>query len=156
MAALMGPSAAVDHYAAVIPNCYYPDEFDGAVSNVDDRRPYFVFVGRILDDKGLWIILEILKHMPHHILRVAGQGDLDRYTKDADSALRDRIVYHGVLNPSERNDLIVGADAMIAPTIYVEPFGGVMVEAQFLGVPVISTDHAAMSETIWHGVTGFR
>ena len=31
-----------------------------------------------------------------------------------------------------------------------------MVEAQMLGTPVITTDHAAISETIWHGVTGYR
>jgi hypothetical protein len=29
-------------------------------------------------------------------------------------------------------------------------------EAQMLGTPVIATDHAAMSEPVWHVVTGYR
>jgi glycosyltransferase involved in cell wall biosynthesis len=61
-----------------------------------------------------------------------------------------------VLKPKERNDLVIGAEALLLPTLYREPFGGAAVEAQMLGTPAITTDHAAFAETIWHGVTGYR
>jgi glycosyltransferase involved in cell wall biosynthesis len=49
-----------------------------------------------------------------------------------------------------------GARAVLMPTLFMEPFGGVAVEAQLCGTPVISTDHAAFSETVKHGFSGWR
>lgn len=154
-AAAMTASTAVDHYHAVIPNCYYAREFAsvGAPPSADD---YLAFVGRVISSKGVWIAIAMLRHLPASVrLHVAGQGDLEFFLRNAED-VRDRVVYHGVLAPAARNALLAGAAALVAPTLFKEPFGGVMVEAQMLGTPVITTDHAAMSETVWHGVTGFR
>ena len=145
----------VNHYHAVIPNCYYEEEFKG-VAPVSETS-YFAFIGRVIEDKGILIALKILDHMPSDIsLHVAGQGDLKSFVPDSHPH-SDRIIYHGVVGPNKRNAILSGAIALLAPTTgYREPFGGVMVEAQFFGTPVITTDHAAMSETVWHGITGFR
>ena len=144
----------INYYYAVIPNCYYAHEFEDATPSVQGK--YIAYVGRIVQRKGILEVLEILKNLPNeYTLHVAGQGNIHDYT-GGNAELEARIVYHGVLTPAQRNNLIVGAQALVAPTSYKEPFGGVMVEAQFLGVPVITTDHACMAETIWHGVTGFR
>mmetsp|Transcript_2946 Transcript_2946/g.6821 ORF Transcript_2946/g.6821 Transcript_2946/m.6821 type:complete len:469 (-) Transcript_2946:98-1504(-) len=148
----------VNNYHAVIPNCYYVSEFEGASRPKSINGRYLAFVGRIVQDKGFLVVLEILKSLPEdYTLHVAGQGKhiLSMFVPD-DHPLHDRVFYYGVLAPKERNDLIFGAEALIAPTLYREPFGGVMVEAQMLGTPVVTTDHAAFSETIWHGVTGYR
>jgi glycosyltransferase involved in cell wall biosynthesis len=48
------------------------------------------------------------------------------------------------------------AHAVLVPTLYLEPFGGVAVEAQMCGTPVITTDFGAFPETVEQGVTGFR
>ena len=121
------------------------------------KGSYFVFIGRLIEEKGITIALKVLDNMPSNVfLHVAGQGNFSFFVP-SDHPLRKRIVYHGVIGPKRRNSILSGSLALLAPTTgYTEPFGGVMVEAQFLGVPVITTDHAAMSETVWHGVTGFR
>jgi glycosyltransferase involved in cell wall biosynthesis len=49
-----------------------------------------------------------------------------------------------------------GATAVICPSLYMEPFCGVNVEAQLCGTPVITTDFGAFPETVEQGRTGFR
>jgi glycosyltransferase involved in cell wall biosynthesis len=48
------------------------------------------------------------------------------------------------------------AHAVLMPTLYLEPFGAVAVEAQLCGTPVITCDWGAFPETVEQGVTGFR
>ena len=48
------------------------------------------------------------------------------------------IVYHPAVGPLERAELLRNAKAVLMPTYYLEPFGGVNVEAQLCGTPVIT------------------
>jgi glycosyltransferase involved in cell wall biosynthesis len=139
-------------YDAVIPICYYDDEFTGPRLR---SHPYLAFVGRITESKGIVLALNVLSRSPHLRLKVAGTGNLTPFLAQF-SNCSDRVDYLGVLDSEARNHLLSGALALLAPTLYVEPFGSVVVESMFMGTPVITTDHAAMSETVWDGVTGFR
>jgi glycosyltransferase involved in cell wall biosynthesis len=48
------------------------------------------------------------------------------------------------------------AQAVLCPTIYIEPFNQVAIESQLCGTPVISTDFGGFTETVEQGHTGFR
>jgi glycosyltransferase involved in cell wall biosynthesis len=135
--------------------CYYADEFLNYVPPAESETPYIAFVGRLVAGKGLDIALNTLAHLPDYRLKVAGTGDLEAFL-DNFANCSDRVDYMGVLDAPARNTLLRGARALLAPSMYLEPFGSVVVEAMFLGTPTISTDQAGMSETVRHGVTGFR
>ena len=60
------------------------------------------------------------------------------------------------VGPEKRGELMKKAKAVLMPTLYLEPFGGVNVESQMCGTPVITSDWGAFPETVLQGVTGFR
>ena len=64
--------------------------------------------------------------------------------------------YIGPVDSNKRADLMGKAIAVIAPTIYIEPFGNIVPEAHLCGTPTITTDWGAFVETNVHGFTGYR
>lgn len=140
-------------YDAVIPHALDPAEFTYETAKDD----YFVFMGRINEDKGYIVALDACKAVDARCL-VAGQ--LPRGPK-AERATLDDIKarggeYVGAVGPEQRAALLAGAKALFCPSLYIEPFGYVAIEAQVSGTPVICTDWGGFTETVEHGVTGYR
>jgi hypothetical protein len=129
-------------FDAVIPGYIEMDRFP--FGDFDDREDYFLYLGRIIDRKGWKIAEEVCKHLGKRLV-VAGFGDLPTYGE-----------YAGPVGPAMRGELMRKARAVFMPTIYIEPFGNVAIEAMACGTPVISTDWGAFTETIIQGVTGYR
>jgi glycosyltransferase involved in cell wall biosynthesis len=141
-----GDNPASSH-DAVIPNYYYPDDF--VFSEKKDN--YFLFVGRLIFNKGVHIAAKIAEITKTKLI-VAGQGKL----WDAGVMSSPYVEHIGTVDKEQRAVLMARAKAVIMPTQYVEPFGGVNVEAQMSGTPVITSDWGAFPETVVHGVTGYR
>lgn len=141
-AATMGEPTAADGawYDAVIPGYFDMASFPFRAEKDD----YYFFIGRLIDRKGYQIAADVCKKLGKRLL-VAGQGAPPEYGE-----------YIGVIGPEERGRIMAGAIATFVPTIYIEPFGNVAVEAQACGTPVITTDWGAMTETVIEGVTGFH
>ncbi len=136
------------YFDAVIPNYFDPDDFD---FTPDDKEDYFLYLGRIIKRKGIKILLEIAKATGIHI-KLAGQGSLN-----TPPTMRGEIIeYVGFADAEKRRGLLSKAKGLLMPTIYLEPFGGVSIEAMISGTPVICTDWGVFPETILHGITGYR
>lgn len=103
----------------------------------DGDGGYLLFVGRLIERKGLDVAVRIAQAVSLP-LKVAGEGD---YRPDGPE-------YLGAVNARERSELMGGAIALLAPTLYVEPFGLVAIEAQACGTPAITTDWGAFVETV--------
>lgn len=126
---------------AVIPN--YLDLADFPVA--DKREDYVLHLGRAERLKGLgWAVAAC--RLAGARLLVAGQGHAE--TTDYE--------YLGVLSIEERARVLSRARCLIAPTLYLEPFGTVAIDAAACGVPAITTDWGGFTETVEQGVTGFR
>lgn len=139
-------------YDAVVPNAYAPEEFP--VPDASVVQEHLLFIGRLIERKGLRLAAQVA-HRNGRRLQVVGQGNLDDF--HLEKHLLDNIDRIGtVTDPVKRAELYCSAHAVIAPTYYIGPFEGVVVESQFCGTPVITTDWGAFSETVEEGVTGFR
>lgn len=127
-------------FDTVIPNSFDEDDF----SFESDKDDYLLYLGRMTPRKGM-IIVEELAKLGHRIIS-AGQGD---YRIPG-------VEHRGVVRGDVKKKLLAEARAVVVPTIYIEPFGGVAVEAMLSGTPVITTDFGAFTETVKDGVTGYR
>lgn len=65
------------------------------------------------------------------------------------------VVHKGELEISKKAALLGGADALLFPIVWPEPFGLVMIEAMACGTPVVAYGNGAVPEVVEDGVTGF-
>jgi SAM-dependent methyltransferase len=132
-------------YDAVIPNAFDPDMFEYRETPGD----YLLFLGRLNADKGVGVACDVAKRVGMKI-KIVGQGDPAPFL-----ASGPHVEYVPPVGVEGRKELLAGARALLCPTWYIEPFGGVNVEAQLSGTPVIATDFGVFPETVIHGVTGY-
>jgi glycosyltransferase involved in cell wall biosynthesis len=112
-----------------------------------EKEPFVLYVGRLTEKKGIGIACKAAA-LAGVQLKVIGHGNVDLVTDGAE--------YLGVLSDEDRNEWLARAGALICPTLYLEPFGSMAVEAQLAGTPVVSTNFGAFVETVEHGRTGYR
>jgi glycosyltransferase involved in cell wall biosynthesis len=120
-------------YDAVIPGYLEPEMFPLQ----EKKEDYYLYVGRMVDRKGIGIAQHVCKEMGLKLI-LAGPG------KDPKVEYGEWV---GPVGPDERAKLMGGAIALFAPTLYIEPFGNVVIEAQACGTPTITTDWGAFTET---------
>lgn len=130
----------VQHYWFVIPHFFNILEWQ---LNLNPNKKKIGFFGRICDIKGCIIIVEIAKRFPQIEFILCGQGDATKYTSECQN-----IVYKEPIHGLERSKYLGELSALLAPTLYAEPFGCISVEAQLCGTPVITNDFGAFTETI--------
>jgi len=147
-ASYAGESGSNDRADGGFFDCVIPASFDTSSDEFifsEFKDDYLLFVGRLIERKGVHIAAETAKRLGLRLL-IAGEGDFRPEYGE----------YTGKVGPLERAKLMSEATALLAPTTYLEPFGFVVVEAQLAGTPAITTDWGAFAETVEHGVSGFR
>lgn len=137
-------------YDTVIPNSFDPADFELGCN----PKPYILFMGRMINSKGPHIAASIAEEMGMDFI-CAGPGAVQL---DTDMIFADgqtfRGQYVGSADKDARRTLMRDAAVMITPTTYIEPFGGVAVEAMMCGTPVVATPWGAFTETVKEGVSG--
>ena len=65
------------------------------------------------------------------------------------------VEFIGEIGEAEKNDFLGGADALLFPIDWPEPFGLVMIESLACGTPVVAYRRGSVPEVIDDGRTGF-
>ena len=122
-----------------------------------ETRPFskrFVFISRIIPDKGIHEILQLAEKLPEdYTVDLYGPVD-ERYTDTALLTSRN-ISYKGVLKPEEVTGVLDNYDVLLLPTWFkYEGYPGIVLEALSLGKPVISTLWNSIPEIIRDGYNG--
>lgn len=140
----------------VIPNYFDTDDF----IYQEKKEDYLLFVGRLIYRKGV-VEADAISKASGRKLLIAGPGVIsyipgERLIGNGFTIEGDNFEYIGVLDVPTRAEVMGKAHALLAPTRYIEPFGGVTIEANMCGTPAITTDWGAFAETIINGWNGQR
>jgi glycosyltransferase involved in cell wall biosynthesis len=114
----------------------------------------FLFVGRLIERKGLDVLLQAFERFPGGELWIAGDGPLAE-AAEAAAAADPRIRVLGHVDGKELPSLYADVDGLIVPSLY-EPWGLVVHEGLGNGLPVIASDGvAAADDLVEPGVNGY-
>jgi glycosyltransferase involved in cell wall biosynthesis len=141
--------APPNNYHAYINGYFDPRDFEVSTA----KEPYFLYIGRINTDKGIMICLDLSNKLGLKF-KVAGRSK--KFRKLLDESKYPNVEWVGPVGFKQRSDLMKHASATFAPSLYYEPFGSTIIESMMCGTPVITTDWGGATETVAHGITGFR
>jgi glycosyltransferase involved in cell wall biosynthesis len=112
----------------------------GSADNPSPSSRRFVFIGRLVDWKGVDMAIEAISRVPSAELEIIGNGPMQAKWKQTAEALgvSDRVFFTGWLAQKEISARLRSAVALILPSIY-ECGGAVVLEAMATGLPVIAT-----------------
>lgn len=113
---------------------------------------YHLYIGRPIETKGISIVLSLIKEFPNE--KFVCMFNNDHTYSFLESA--KNVTIHKSPEFSDKINIIKKAKSILSPTLASECFGSAHVEGQLCGVPAITTDWGAYTETVKNGVNGFR
>ncbi len=132
---------------------YNPVLEPAAFDSRRDRGEFVVFVGRLVSEKGLDLLIRSIARVAQVRLEVAGDGPMrTRWGELArELGVANRVRFLGALARGDVLQLCARADVVCVPSIWQEPFGYAAAEAMAAGVPVVSTPSGALPELLARG-----
>jgi glycosyltransferase involved in cell wall biosynthesis len=133
----------------------------GLPENLLRPRPvepsYVAFLGRICPEKRPDRAINIARAAGKHLKIAAKVDKVDRdyFRAEIVPMLGPDAELVGEINDGAKPEFLSGAQALLMPIDWPEPFGLVMIEAAACGTPVIAYNHGSVPEVLEDGVTGF-
>ena len=127
------------------------------------RQKIVLFVGRLVEKKDCGSLInamaEVERHSPAAELVVIGDGPLRPHYQAQAAALGIRCRFLGTQPNSVVRQWMALAAVFCVPSVVAasgdaEGFGIVFIEAQAMGLPVVSTRSGGIPEAVRHGETG--
>lgn len=113
------------------------------------QKSYFLFMGRLSKEKGIYTLIETFKNKPNRDLYIMGTGPLEEEISSlimADNIKNIKML--GFKQGEEKNIIIKEAKALIVPSEWDEPFGRIVIEAYQFGTPVIVSNRGGLPELV--------
>lgn len=119
---------------------------------------YVLFMGRFNPEKGAHLAIDAARAAGRRIV-VAGKlnepAERDYFDREIRPRLGRGVEFLGEVDAATKRSLYAGAEALVFPVCWEEPFGLVMIEAMACGTPVVALGRGSVPEVVHHGLTGF-
>jgi len=118
-----------------------------------DKNNIILFVGALREYKRVDLLInafnDFLKEIPNSKLLIVGSGEreaeLEKLTEKL--SLQDRVIFFGFVDDKKLKEFYSIADVFVLPSPNIEEgFGLVALEAAAMGIPIIVTQGAGISE----------
>lgn len=119
---------------------------------------YVLFLGRFSADKGAHLAIDAARATGRRLVlagKVNEPPEKDYFADAVAPRLGRGVEYVGEADAATKRELLGGAEALLFPVCWDEPFGLVMVEAMACGTPVVALRRGSVPEIVVHGETGF-
>jgi glycosyltransferase involved in cell wall biosynthesis len=119
---------------------------------------YLAFLGRISPEKRPDRAIAIARRLGRKLKIAAKVDSADRayFEEKIEPLLHDPLIeFVGEIGDHQKSAFLGGADALLFPIDWPEPFGLVMIEAMACGTPVVAYACGSVPEVIEDGLTGF-
>ena len=124
-----------------------------------EKGGYLLELARICPDKAQHIAIGVAAELGLPLIlagKIEERAESEAYFRDQiEPHLGERVRWLPDVGGKDKAALLAGADAMLFPIQWEEPFGLAMVEAMASGTPVVAIARGAAPELIDEGVTGF-
>ncbi len=114
---------------------------------------YVLYYGRLVEEKGVDVLLRAMQEMPGVPCKIVGTGPEEQHLHIEGDKMNN-VTFEGYQSGEALWDLVRGARAVIVPSLWHEVFGLVAVEAMALGKPVIASRVGALPEVVADAQTG--
>lgn len=136
---------------SVIYNSYQGIKLNVVKGNKKNLR--LGFLGRIEKKKGIDFLLKSLKSIAGYQFEVhIGGTGKQSYVDHLKKEYRKNVFFYGFVNPSS---FLTKIDVLVVPSLWNEPFGRIIAEAYYYGIPVIGSQKGGIPELIDNGKTGY-
>lgn len=108
-----------------------------------------LFVGRLLEKKGIQLLLDVASNMDSDDLVFAfvGDGPLSNEIR-AKATTQNNVFFGGKVPASVLVESYNAADIVVVPSLYDEVFGRVILEAVSCGTPVVASNKGGIPEIL--------
>jgi glycosyltransferase involved in cell wall biosynthesis len=112
-----------------------------------------VYVGRLIQEKGVADLLQAVRHLPGTETLIVGDGP-DRCRLES-LAAGTPVTFVGQVKPTRVVDFLRQARLLVLPSHIGDGLPNVILEAMACGVPAVATHTAGIPDLVRHGETGF-
>jgi len=140
---------------ATLRHCWVPSPQTPEAEEGD----FYLFLGRLYENKGVRTLLDAWGLLEDRIgprcprLVIAGKGPMEEDVQAA-AERSDHIEFASFVDGEEKQGLLAGCRALLAPSIWWEPLGLIVHEAYDHRRPVIASGSGGLAETVRDGETG--
>ena len=117
--------------------------------NLERKEYTYLFAGTLVEKKGILNLIEAFNLLQDnkYKLKICGDGILKDKILEA-SKNNSNIIYLGKINKEQLYKEYEASDIVVVPSLWVEPFGMVVIEAMINGCVVVGTNYGGIHEII--------
>jgi len=136
----------------VDPDRYAKRDRDAARSRLGLTPPVIGYIGRLVPEKGVDVLVEATAPLDARVLLVGDGASRGALEARVSAWPRDKARFVGAVTDTDVPEYLAALDALVLPSrttaTWAEQFGHVLIEAMAAGVPVVGSSSGAIPDVV--------